>query len=141
MTVIVAVIITTILTTAAGFHIYWGCGGQRGWRVAVPEKIDGTPLLVPSAGATIMVAIILLGILVGMGVYVMQINLPIPRQWLRIGMGMLSLVFLARGLSWHSYFGLFKKVKATAFGRNDTLFYSPACIAVGIGFFALAWEG
>ena len=80
-------------------------------------------------------------VLVVLAVYAMRVGLPLPRSSLRLGMIFLALIFLARGLSWHPYVGLFKAIRTTDFARNDTVFYSPACVAAGLGFLLLAWEG
>jgi hypothetical protein len=129
------------LAAAVAFHLYWGFGGQYGRRVAVPQREDGTPLFVPTATATLAVAAVLTLILLVLAAYEMRINLLLPSGSLRLGMVFLAVTFLARGLSWHPYIGLFKTVRTTDFARHDTLFYSPGCIATGLGFLLLAWAG
>lgn len=141
MTQLIALLIFAFLAVGAAFHFYWGFGGRYGWRVAVPQRLDGTPLFVPSVAATFAVAFGLTFILLVIAVYTMQVDLAVPRSLLRIGMAVLALIFLARGLSWHPYVGLFKSVRSTDFGRNDTRFYSPGCVIAGLGFLLLAWEG
>jgi uncharacterized protein DUF3995 len=141
VTQLIAVLIGGFLGVGAAFHFYWGFGGQYGRRVAVPQRLDGTPLFVPSVAATFAVAFALTFILLVTAVYAMRMDLAVPRDLLRIGMLGLALIFLARGLSWHPYVGLFKRVRATDFGRNDTRFYSPGCVIAGFGFLLLAWEG
>ena len=141
MTQLIALLIGGFLGVGAAFHFYWGFGGQYGRRVAVPQRLDGTPLFVPSAAATFAVALGLTLILVVLAVYAMRLDTGLPRSALRIAMAALALIFLARGLSWHPYAGLFKSVRATDFGRNDTWLYSPGCVLAGLGFLLLAWEG
>ena len=141
MTALIALVIAAFLATAAGFHLYWGLGGRHGWSVAVPQRIGGEPLFVPGAAATLAVAAVLLVVLVSLAFYALPVEIPVPRFWLRLLMAGFGLVFLARGLIWHDYVGFFKKVRATGFGRNDTWFYSPACVLAGIGFLVLAWHG
>ena len=140
MSQLIALLIGGFLSVGAAFHFYWGFGGRYGHRVAVPQHPDGTPLFVPSAAATFAVAFGLTFIVLVTAVYAMRMDL-VPRGLLRIGMAVLALIFLARGLSWHPYVGLFKRVRATDFGRNDTWFYSPGCVLAGLGFLLLAWEG
>jgi len=141
VTELIALLMAAFLAAAAAFHVYWGVGGQYGRHVAVPQREDGTPLFVPTTAATLAVAAILALMLVVLAVYEMRLNTPLPRGLLRLGMVCLAAVFLVRGLSWHPYIGLFKTVRTTAFARNDTLFYSPACVATGLGFLLLAWDG
>jgi hypothetical protein len=141
VTQLIALSIGGFLAVGAAFHFYWAFGGRYGHRVAVPQHPDGTPLFVPSVAATFAVAFGLTLIVLVVAVYAMRVDLAVPRGLLRIGMVVLALIFLARGLSWHPYVGLFKRVRSTDFGRNDTWFYSPGCIVAGLGFLLLAWEG
>jgi hypothetical protein len=141
VTELIALLMGAFLATAAAFHFYWAFGGQYGRHVAVPQREDGTPLFVPTTAATLAVAAVLTLILVVLAVYEMRLNLLLPRGLLRLGMGLLAVTFLIRGLSWHPYIGLFKTVRTTDFARHDTLFYSPGCVAAGLGFLLLAWQG
>jgi hypothetical protein len=141
VTELIALLMGAFLAAAAAFHFYWGFGGQYGRHVAVPQREDGTPLFVPTATATLAVAAVLALILVVLAVYEMRLDLFLPRGLLRLGMVFLAMTFLIRGLSWHPYIGLFKTVRVTDFARNDTFFYSPGCVATGLGFLLLAWEG
>ena len=141
MTQLIALPMAAFLGAAIAFHFYWGIGGQYGRTVSVPQRDDGTPLLVPTAAATLAVAAVLTVILVALGIYVMPVNVLLPRRLLRAGLVLFGVIFLARGLSWHPYIGLFKRVRTTNFARNDTRFYSPGCIATGLGFLFLAWQG
>src|SRR6202012_2474082 len=126
---------------AISFLFYGPVAGQYGRTVSVPQLEDGTPLFVPTAAATMTVAVVLAIILIALAIYVMRVNVFLPRDVLRAGMVLLALIFLARGLSWHPYIGLFKRIRTTPFARNDTRFYSPGCIASGLGFLFLAWQG
>jgi hypothetical protein len=141
VTQLIALPMAAFLSAAIVFHFYWGIGGRYGRTVAVPQREDGTPVFVPTATATLAVAAVLTAILVALVIYVMRLNLPVPRGVLRSGMVLLAAIFLARGLSWHRHVGLFKTVRTTDFARNDTWFYSPGCIATGLGFLLLAWAG
>jgi Protein of unknown function (DUF3995) len=141
VTQLIALLIGGFLSVGAAFHFYWGFGGQYGRRVAVPQRLDGTPLFAPSAAATLGVALGLTLIVALLAAYATRLDLPVPRNALRIAMAALAMLFLARGLSWHPYAGLFKRVRTTDFARNDTWLYSPGCLVAGLGFLLLAWEG
>jgi hypothetical protein len=125
----------------AAFHVYWACGGRIGRRVAVPQRLDGEPLFVPGALATLAVAVALALVALVLVACVGGWTFGLPRSVWQAGLAGLGLVFLARGLSWHPYFGLFKRVRSTDFARNDTWFYSPGCVLMGAGFLFLAWQG
>jgi hypothetical protein len=141
VTQLIALLMGTFLAVAIAFHFYWGIGGQYGRNVAVPQREDETLLFEPTATATLAVAAVLSIVLVALVIYVMRVNVLLPRSLLRSGMALLAVIFLACGLSWHPYIGLFKAIRTTPFARNDTRFYSPGCIATGLGFLFLAWEG
>jgi multisubunit Na+/H+ antiporter MnhC subunit len=79
VTELVALLLVAFLTTGAVFHFYWGFGGQYGRQVAVPRREDGTPLFVPTAAATLAVAVVLALILVTLAVYELRLNLFVPR--------------------------------------------------------------
>jgi Protein of unknown function (DUF3995) len=141
MTFLVAAAIAAFLALAAGFHFYWGLGGKTGWHVAAPQLPNGQPLFIPGRAATLLVALALTGIAAGLLAFTFHVELLLGRQAQRWAMALLGAVFLARGLSWHPYVGMFKSVRHTAFGRNDTWFYSPGCVLSGCGFVWLAWQG
>ncbi len=143
MNLFAVALITLILLPTALFHIYWALGGRYGSQVAVPQKPDGTALFTPSPAMTFGVAIMLFIILSLMLIFAFQIPLPIsiPRFWQQAAMVGFGVVFLIRGLSWHRYVGLFKKVRQTPFGKNDTKYYCPAIIITGLTFLFLAWQG
>ena len=56
MTTLIVLPMVAFIAAGAAFHFYWGFGGRAGWRVAVPQRADGTPLFVPSRAATLAVA-------------------------------------------------------------------------------------
>jgi hypothetical protein len=117
-----------------------------GLNVAVPHRAgdaalpDGAPLFTPGPVATLGVAVALSLIVGALVLYVSGATFLLPRGVWRIGMAAIGCVFLLRGFSWHPYFGLFKRVRTTAFARNDTWIYSPGCVLTGLGFLYLAWR-
>jgi hypothetical protein len=137
--ILIVLLICVFLAVGAAFHYFWAFGGRAGWHVAVPQHLDGTQLFAPSRTATFAVAAMLTIVLIVLVVYALRLDL-LPRNWLRTAMVLFGLAFLIRGLAWHRYVGLFKTVRTTAFGRNDTRYYSPGCVLAGIGFLLLAWE-
>ena len=137
----IALLIVVFLAGASAFHFYWALGGKTGWNVSIPHQKDGTPLFVPPKLATAAVALLLLMIAATVALFALQVVSIVPRNLQRAGIFILALIFLARGLSWHQYVGLFKSVRSTEFARNDTWFYSPACVATGSGLLYLSWLG
>jgi hypothetical protein len=45
---------------------------------------------------------------------------------------------MARAVGEGRYVGFLKRVRNTAFARNDTWLYSPLCVALAVGFLVLA---
>jgi len=50
----------------------------------------------------------------------------------RLGIWIIAAVFGLRALGDLRTVGFFKKVRGTAFSRNDTLIYSPLCLAISV---------
>ena len=113
MVLYVSTLCAAILAVAAGFHLYWGLGGQVGRGVSVPQREDGAPIFEPGAIATIAVGVVLAGVLVFVLALVGILKLPLAHLWIRIGVALWAAAFTARGLSWYRYAGLFKTVRDT----------------------------
>ncbi len=141
MNMVLTAVICAFWMVAAAFHFYWAFGGKFGFSVAVPQLPNGNPLFKTRIEATLFVAAALVAMVAALLVYSFHVEFLLSRTWQGIGLTILSAVFLARGLSWHRYVGLFKKVRDTDFARNDTWFYSPACVLAGIGVLWLVWLG
>ncbi len=45
---------------------------------------------------------------------------------------LIASIFIIRAIGEFNYVGFFKKIKYTQFGRNDTKYYSPLCLIIGI---------
>ena len=126
----VTTICVAILAVAAAFHFYWGAGGELGRSVSLPQFADGRPISsIPSYGAHAVGLVLVASIAVVLA-FGKQIALPLPWWLVRASMILLAVGFGARALSWHSYVGLFKKVRNTRFARYDTWLYSPLCLVL-----------
>ena len=86
----------------------------------------------PSPLSTVVVAIGLLGFgliaLGGTGLFSDGVEL----KYFRWGNLFIAFIFLARAVGDFNYVGFFKKIKQTKFGKNDTKYYSPLCLTIGI---------
>jgi hypothetical protein len=127
-----------ILLFAAGFHLYWGFGGRVGSAVALPQRADGTQAFEPSPVGTILVAAFLVCSLLSVLALSGLIHLPVPQRWLRVAVISLSVLFLARALSWYKYVGLFKSIRNTRFAKYDTWLYSPLCLVLSLSLMSAA---
>lgn len=113
-------------------HFYWGFGGKWGSYSVVPTKDDGSPVFIPRTISTFIVAIGLLGF----GVFYLikygciTVSLPI---WLdRYGFWIITFIFILRAIGDFNYVGFFKKHKSSDFALNDTKYYSPLCLLIGV---------
>jgi hypothetical protein len=127
-----------ILLFAAGFHLYWGCGGRVGSAVALPQRADGMQAFKPSPTGAILVAVFLIGSLLLVLALAGLIHLPVPQRWLRVAVMSLSALFLMRALSWYKYVGLFKSIRNTRFAKYDTWLYSPLCLVLSMSLISVA---
>lgn len=123
----------SILAFIAGFHFYWGFGGQLGMAAAVPQRADGEPMFKPSAAAAHLIGLALLAAAGCVLAYSGVVPLPVARSVLRAIVAFLAVVFTARAVGWFRYAGFFKTVRHTRFGRYDTWFYCPLCLLLGVG--------
>lgn len=135
MTTIIAIILITIFLFLSGIHIYWGLGGQWGNGAVIPTKDDNVKVMMPGVVPTFIVAFGLLcfGLVVLMNVVELDFKIPF---WLDIvhkyGLWVIASIFIIRAIGEFKYVGFFKKYKQTKFGQNDTKYYSPLCLTIGM---------
>jgi hypothetical protein len=54
-------------------------------------------------------------------------------DWLsKYGLWTIAVIFTLRAIGDFNYVGFFKKIKHTKFGKNDTKYFSPLCLTIGI---------
>lgn len=125
----------------SGIHMYWAAGGRWGSQAVFPTKTSETKAIMPGAGPTLVVAIGLLA----MGLFVMLktglVTRSIPVWFDQYGLWIIAGIFLLRSIGDFTYVGFFKTIKHTPFGHNDTRYYSPLCLAVGLLTVALELTG
>jgi hypothetical protein len=126
-----------ILAVAAAFHFYWGVGGALGRSVSLPQTEDERPVISMRPYGTHAVGVALVVSITLILAFEKQISLPLPPTLVRISMVVLSVCFALRALSWHTYVGMFKKVRGTRFAKYDTWIYSPLCLIVSLCIFLL----
>ncbi len=132
MTPIIAIILFLIFLFLSSIHFYWGLGGRWGSGAVIPTKDDHVKVMMPGVMPTLIVAFGLLGfgffILAQAGI--ISVNLP---QWLnRYGLWFIAGLFILRAIGDFNYVGFFKKIKQTKFGKNDSAYYSPLCLLIGL---------
>lgn len=113
-------------------HFYWAFGGTWGSDSVLPTKENNVKVLNPSILSTVIVALGVFGfglfILVKSGI--LAFSLP---NWLnKYGLWVIASIFIIRAIGDLNYVGFFKKIKQTKFGKNDTKYFSPLCLLIGI---------
>ncbi|SKC10550.1 Protein of unknown function [Sphingobacterium nematocida] len=134
MTTIIALILTIVFFTLSGIHIYWSFGGKWANNSVVPSNDDDIKVIMPGFIPTFTVAI---GLLIFGGIVLLNIielaNQPSVLYVIRkYGLWFIIGIFTLRAIGDFKYMGFFKKVKQTKFGKNDTKYYSPLCLTIGI---------
>ncbi len=133
------------LAVASGFllisawHVRMAFASASGEGPAVPS-VDGKPLFVPSARATLLVALVLalFAALVLATAGLVATGIPaIALTWLSYA---LAAGLAARAVGDFRYVGFFKRVRGSPFARMDTLVYSPLCVLLALGVAAVAWR-
>ncbi|WP_316634694.1 DUF3995 domain-containing protein [uncultured Flavobacterium sp.] len=132
MTNIISVALFSVFLFLSFLHFYWSFGGKWGNQAVVPTKDGGAPVFIPGVISTFVVAIGLLcfGVFYLIKCGLIGINLPI---WLdQYGFWILIFIFILRSIGDFDYVGFFKKHKSSPFALNDTKYYSPLCLVIGI---------
>jgi hypothetical protein len=115
-------ILSAILWIIAGFHFYWAFGGQRFSQGVFPNIKNHS--FRPSKAATLFVALCFMAL----AIYYLKYVEILPKYFL---MG-LALVFLLRAIGEFKYLGFFKTEKNGLFAINDTQYFSPLCVVLGL---------
>lgn len=125
-------ILTLIFLLIAILHLYWAFGGKWGAQKVVPTKVTGEKLFVPSAGSCVFVTFGLL--VMALLVLMFEEFLPnmLPVRLLNAGIWIIAAIFIIRAVGDFKYVVFFKSVKATRFSIDDTRYFSPLCLFIGI---------
>lgn len=127
------ILVMGLLWVASAIHIYWALGGQRWVEKAIPTTQEGRELFQPSAFATWLVAIGLLGVAALVyGMYFSNSLSPAIKGYLTYLVWAVSAAFILRAIGDFKWVGLFKKVKNTEFAINDSRYYSPLILFIGV---------
>jgi hypothetical protein len=135
---VIALLLAVVLGALAGLHVYWAFGGAWGKAVVIPER-EEPPLFRPTRAVTLLVAAALLLAAACAVVRGAAAEAPVAGLMAQAGCWVLAVLFAARAVGEGRYIGFLKRVRHTAFARNDTWLYSPLCTALAAGFLALAW--
>ena len=135
MTTIIAIILFLIFLFLSSIHIYWCFGGKWGNGSVIPTKEHYEFVKMPGVLPTLIVAVGLLGFGILELTSVMEFDLKFPLWFAAIdkyGLRVIASIFIVRAIGEFKYVGFFKRIKHTKFGKNDTKYYSPLCLLIGI---------
>jgi len=126
-----------VLTIVAALHLYWGFGGLWPARdqLSLARTVVGSKGIcaMPSRGLTVVIAALIFtaGALAPMQLSIIPALLP--AGLLRLGMLVLTIIFLARGgLSFTAFFR--NRQAEEPFLTLDRRYYGPLCLVIGAGF-------
>jgi hypothetical protein len=131
--------LAAIFASLSLLHAYWACGGRALKGAAVPE-VEGAPAFKPSAGATWLVAVALLGAGVLLALLGGVVEAGVTRSLLVWPSGALAAVLLARAIGDRRLVGFFKRPSTSRFARLDSQLYSPLCLVLALAIGLLIWS-
>ncbi|MDY8136127.1 DUF3995 domain-containing protein [Aquimarina sp. 2201CG5-10] len=127
-----SILLSLILIVLGIIHFNWVIGGTFGFEASMPTKESGERALNPK---NIDSAIVGTGLMTFGFFYLFQsgiINYNLPEWILKYGGWIIPVIFILRSIGEFKYVGFFKRIKQTNFGKLDTKFYSPLCLAIGV---------
>lgn len=132
MITLISVLLFSVFLFLSSIHFYWCFGGRWASAAVFPTKDDTVKPNMPGFVPTFIVALGLLGLAFFILIKGNIITFEIP-VWLdKYGLWALGIIFITRAVGEFKYVGFFKKIKHTKFGNNDTKYYSPLCLLIGI---------
>ncbi len=139
MAFFIAFLLFFIFLFLSSIHFYWVLGGKWGSGAVIPTKDDSQAAMNPGIIATLIVAFGLLGFGILPLIISGAIDFQLPRWLEKSALWIIAGIFLLRAIGDFNYVGFFKKRKQTKFGKNDTNYYSPLCLVIGLLALALQW--
>ncbi|WP_299109862.1 DUF3995 domain-containing protein [uncultured Tenacibaculum sp.] len=127
------VISVLILFFISGIHFYWAFGGKWGVADVLPTKSKDQKVLSPPMIATLLVALVMMVFAIIYTEKVGLVSLTVFPNWLQIyGIYIIASIFIIRAIGEFKYVGFFKRIRDTRFAKNDTQYFSPLCLFLGI---------
>ena len=120
-----AILLSVVFLFLSALHFFWALGGTWGFENAIPKK-NGVPLFTPGKIATVFIALALLSAAV-VPLWRAGFLEPGPVWLSHAATWAIAGVFAIRAVGDFRYCGFFKRIRGTAFARNDSLIFSPLC--------------
>ena len=133
MNLFLGLIAGLIVFFLAVIHFYWAFGGTWGIASVLPTNLNEDKMLKPSWFASVLVGVILLFVALLYEIEVAVVSKTIfPKFIVNNGLYAVGGVFILRAIGDFKYVGFFKRIKGTLFAKNDTKYFSPLCLFLGI---------
>lgn len=132
MAKIIAVLLFFVFLFLSLIHVYWASGGKWGTKGVYPTPDTQTPPKNPGIVPTLIVAVGLFGFGIFYLIKVRIVSAVLPLWLEKYGLWILMTIFTVRAIGDFKYLGFFKKIKNTKFGQNDTHYFAPLCLIIGI---------
>lgn len=131
---LLAILLIAIFSVLSLLHVYWGFGGKWGSTAVIPTNVSSKPAMQPGIVSCLVVAVALFGVAGFVAIKAQWLPFKLPEWLLNYGCWMAAGVFFLRAIGDGKYVGFFKKIRHTTFAQNDTRYFSPLCIAIGLLF-------
>ncbi len=123
-------------------HVYWAFGGVYALGGVIPTKNNENKVFKAPPFLTFLVALFLFVVAM---VYINAAHIYdftfLPKFLKEYGIIIFSSIFMIRAIGDFKYVGFFKKIKETQFAKNDTKYFSPLCVFLGIAGFLIVILG
>ncbi|AZJ35633.1 DUF3995 domain-containing protein [Tenacibaculum singaporense] len=127
------VICVLILFFISLIHVYWAFGGTLWVNAVIPTRTANEKAMNPPKLLTFVVALVISSFAVVYAEKIQLFTLHSMPTWLKeYGLYVVASIFLIRAIGDFKYVGFFKKVKETEFAINDTKYFSPLCLFLGV---------
>jgi hypothetical protein len=140
----IALALTIIIAAIAALHAYWAAGGLWPGTTAaeLANTVVGIPLMrtMPAPRLSALVATMIAGGAAWPLLLAPLVSRYIAPELAALGSGALAAVFLLRGLAGFTPL-MTKRHTAEPFASYNRKYYSPLCLALGVGFLVLALNG
>lgn len=126
------IVLFIVFLILALLHLSWALGSTWGFENSLPTKEDGTRILNPKRIDCVIVG---LGLLIFGIFYLIKVDLisfVLPGMVMKAASWLIPIIFLFRAMGDFKYVGFFKKVTTTSFAKQDSLYYSPLCLGIGV---------
>lgn len=129
---------TAIFIMLSFVHVYWAMNGSLGKEGVIPTLNDGEAVFEPGVMGTFIVAAIL-----GIFAFITTGSLGIfeaflSNNFIKYVTLAIGILFMLRAMGDFKYVGFFKSIKETPFAKNDSRYFSPLCLYLGLSSIAIA---